>query len=381
MILRKIILLGILLMGTSVYSQEIKKDVVEKKGVKNNISTATVGMYNGTSSEKAHDFFEKAHEYSEKQDFKNAEIYYLKALREDPRFIEAYDNLGRIYRRVGQYNKAIDYYKKSIKLYPQGIVAHQNIALVYSIKKDYGKAIQEYEEMVKISPGNPEGYFGLANAYLMTSQYAPAAKNALKAITIYKQMNSPYLGEGYYLTGLIYYYSGNAGEAKKYLLLAKEKGAKINPEIDKALFSSPSAESNIRLKTKEDYAKYEPKVLEDINWLLNTPLNREVQKRKEINTFLMQWLTGSPSVSIELSEKVVTYTDCPDCLMIFLCGWTKYALSTSHYNKLDANLAGTESVIDFYAKNKNTTGKNKSIEKLIKLRKKGKLKDYIRASI
>ena len=64
-----------------------------------------------------------------------------------------------------------------------------------------------------------------------------------------------------------------------------------------------------------------------------------------------------------------------------MSGWTKYALTTKNYNKLDANLAGTESVINFYSKNKTLLGKNKDIEKFIKLKGKGKIKSYIKSKI
>jgi len=380
--LKGIIAIGILMMGTIIYAQEIKKDVVEKDGVRNSISSIETGMYEGTTSKKAKALFKKAFEFSEKQDFLNAEKYYLKALKEDPKYVEAYDNLGRIYRRIGKYDKAISNYKKSLELYPKGIMAHQNLAVVYGIKQEYEKAINEYQEIINLSPNNAEGYFGLANSYMMISKFDLATKNAEKAIKIYKTNNSHYLNEGYYLLGLIYYYSGNTEKAKENLLLAKEKGANIDPKIEKELFSNKSNYENIQLITKEDFAKHEQDVINGYNWLMRTPVGKNPQKRKEISAFLMKWMTGSPNVSLELSEKIVTYMDCGECLMIFMSGWTNYALTTKDFNnKFKGNLAGTKSVIEFYKKNKKTLGKNKAIEKFIKLDNKNKLEDYIKSKI
>ena len=380
--LKGIITIGILMIGTIIYAQEIKKDVVEKDGITNNISTAKTGMYEGTTSEKAKALFQKAFEFSAKQDFQNAEKYYLEALKEDPKFVEVYDNLGRIYRRIGKYDKAISNYKKSLELYPKGIMAHQNLAVVYGIKKEYEKAINEYQEIINLSPVNAEGYFGLANSYMMISKFDLAAKNAERTVEIYKKTNSHYLNEGYYLTGLIYYYSGNNKKAKENLLLAKENGANIDPKIEKEVFSNESNNENIQLKTKEDYAKYEQDVINGYNWLVKTPVGENRQRRKEISAFLMKWMTGSPNVSLELSEKIVTYMDCGECLMIFMSGWTNYALTTKDFNnKLKGNLAGTKSVIEFYKKNKKSLGKNKAIEKFIKLDNKNELEDYIKSKI
>jgi tetratricopeptide (TPR) repeat protein len=370
-----------LIIGFLSHSQNTKKDVVVTDGVKNNITSTETGMYEGTKSQKAKSYFDKASRFAENQDFANAEKFYLKAIKEDPNFIESYDNLGRVYRRIGKLDKAEKYYTKSIELYPDGIMAHQNLAIVFGIKKDYPNSIKQYKEILRISPDNVEGFFGLANSYMMTSDFDKALINSLKTVKIYEQTNSHYLNEGYYLTGLINYYNNNKDEARKYILLAKENGAKINPSLESELFKDNFDNNNISLVTKEDYAKYEKKVIKDFNWLFETPIGVNSEKRKETNAFMMQWMSGSPNVSIELSEKVVTYMDCSECLMIFMGSWTKYALGTAEYSKLKANLVGTENVIEFYNFNKSKIGKNKNIEKFIKLKQKGKLEKYIKSNI
>jgi len=138
----------------------------------------------------------------------------------------------------------------------------------------------------------------------------------------------------------------------------------------------------LKLKTEEDYSKYESEVIDKINWLMKTPLGENPKERQEINTFLLQWMVGSPKVSLEVSENIVTYVDCADCLMIFMGGWVKYALETKDFdNKLMGNLEGTKSVIKFYKFNKKVISENKAIEKLIKLEKKNKLEEYIKSNI
>ena len=118
-----------------------------------------------------------------------------------------------------------------------------------------------------------------------------------------------------------------------------------------------------------------------MNWLFETPIDVNPEKRKETNAFLMQWMSGGPNVSIELSEKITPYLDCSECLMIFMAGWSKYTLETKKFNKFKANLTGTESVIEFYLFNKSKIGENKKIEKFVKLKKAGRLEKYIRSKI
>ncbi len=214
------------------YSQETRKETVVNEGVENNLTISMTGMYDGTESEKAKKFYDKAYDYGRAGDYKNAEIYYLKAIKEDSSFVEAYDNLGRIYRSLGNYEKAIISYKKSIELYPLGQMAHQNLAVVYSIQKDYENALNEYKELLKIDENDPESYFGMANIYMMLGEFDKALASVTIALKIYKQTGSNHLADGYYLTGLIHYYSGNREEAKENLILAKENGAKINPQLE-----------------------------------------------------------------------------------------------------------------------------------------------------
>jgi hypothetical protein len=140
---------------------------------------------------------------------------------------------------------------------------------------------------------------------------------------------------------------------------------------------------NYVLKGPADYARYEPDIIKCANWLLITPLNEQVSKRKEANAFLMQWLTGAPNVSVDIKTEIVTFMQPnADLLMIFMGGWVKYALENKDYkNKFQGNLKGIESVIAFYQKNINYLKKDKNVEKYIKMKDKGTLEDYITKNI
>lgn len=140
---------------------------------------------------------------------------------------------------------------------------------------------------------------------------------------------------------------------------------------------------NYVLEQKEDYSKYEVDILKGIDWLTQTPINQQAVKRKEINTFVMEWLTGSPTVNIEIKQEIVSFLGSnPDLVMIFMCGWTKYSLETKDFsNKIKGNQLGVEAVIDFYLKNKENLKKDKNVEKYIKLKEEGKLNDYISKNV
>jgi len=377
-----IIFLTILVLFTfHSYSQVVKTEKVKSDdGTVNTISGVNSAMYDGTKSAKAQQYFSEASKQNAKDNLKGAEKLYLKAIKEDENYVEAYDNLGRIYRSMNKLDKALVYYKKSMALYPDGLMAHQNAAVVYTLLSEYENAAKEYKTIVSISPDNPEGYFGLANTYMVLKKSDKALASIDKAIILYKESNSHYLSEGYYLKCLIHYYNNSKDEARKYLIKAKELGFKANAQLEHELLNDENT-TTTESKSKTNYADNEDQVIEYYDWLFNTPVGKNPKQRKEYSSYLIKWIEGAPNVSVEINDEVLTYLDCGDCLMIFLGSWTKYELETKDFDKLTANMTGTEDVIDFYKRNKSEIGKNKGIEKLIKLQEDGKLKSYIKSKI
>jgi hypothetical protein len=136
---------------------------------------------------------------------------------------------------------------------------------------------------------------------------------------------------------------------------------------------------NLKLDKPDDYALYEKDVLNCINWLMSTPINEQAEKRKEANAFFIMWLTGTPNVQVDINSKIVNFMkSSPDLLIIFMVGWTKYSIETQDSkDKVAGNLAGIEAVIEFYSKNKANMKKDKNVEKYIKMKEDGTLKEFI----
>lgn len=136
---------------------------------------------------------------------------------------------------------------------------------------------------------------------------------------------------------------------------------------------------NYKLNKAEDYAKYEQDVIKCVDWLQKTPLATQPEKRKNANKFLLAWVMGSPNVHLVISDKIVTFMEPnADLLLVFMGGWTKYALETKAFDdKVGGNLAGVEAVIDFYTRNQKMLLKDKNVEKYIEMKNKGTLKKYI----
>jgi hypothetical protein len=132
---------------------------------------------------------------------------------------------------------------------------------------------------------------------------------------------------------------------------------------------------------KEDYAKYHEQIVAAVNWLESTPLDQEPDKRKKVNAFLFQWISGSPDVSVELQEYVNTFSEKnPQLLLVFLGGWARYQLQhPAEKDRIRFHMAGIETVLKAYEQG--GARKDKDIEKLLKYRKKEKLENWLKKKV
>ncbi len=215
-----------------------------------------------------------------------------------------------------------------------------------------------------------------------TKSFADVLKNQVKAdgsVKFSKHANERLESRNIHLD------KAQLGRLDESIKIAKSKGAKIAPKIESELFSEEgqveSLLKNDLLKTKEDYVKYESVIVDGYRWLMETPVDKYEENRRAVSMFILQWIAGSSKVSVKLSEKIVTYGDCPECVMIFMSSWANYVLKTKDNNEFKGTMEGTKSVIQFYKKNKKLLGKNEAIEKYIELQNSNKLEEYIKSNL
>lgn len=137
---------------------------------------------------------------------------------------------------------------------------------------------------------------------------------------------------------------------------------------------------DVEMKELEDYARHQENMVPCFDWLMQTPANEQVEKRKAAQAYLLKWLTGTDYFTLQLNADMIPYTeDNPELLIIFMGGWAKQALQKPKLkdDQVAGNVAGIEAVIAFYEKNKNHLGKDRSIKKFAKLKEKGKLRDWV----
>ncbi len=158
-----------------------------------------------SQNEKALKYYGKGVDAEKEENYKKAVEYFEKAVKEDPQFAFAWDNLGINYRRLNNFDKAIECYKNSLDIDPYGMMPLQNIAVAYQYKKEYDKAIKAYEKLATIDKDNPEIFYGIGNIYaLYLNDLEKGLNNMCKAYNMYVTQKSPYRADAEKMINMIY---------------------------------------------------------------------------------------------------------------------------------------------------------------------------------
>lgn len=168
-------------------------------------------------------FYDKGISKIKEQDFKKAISFFKKAVKIDPKFAFAWDNLGISYRKLNEYDKAISAYENSLKIDPNGMMPLQNIAIVYQYKKEYLKAIDTYKRLEKLSENNPEIYYGIGQIYAVNlKNYEKGLDYMCKAYVMYLNLKSPYRTDAEKIINIIYQEMDKQGKVEKFNEILKK---------------------------------------------------------------------------------------------------------------------------------------------------------------
>lgn len=139
---------------------------------------------------------------------------------------------------------------------------------------------------------------------------------------------------------------------------------------------------NVTLNTKEDYVTTEKDVISASKWLEATPLGKEMDKRVKVNAFVLMWLTGSSTVTVEVNKLSTDLTDKnPHLLGVFLASYARYALENNYSkDQLKGYTAGIKGMINCY-KLGGEAKKNKLLDKAVAADKNGKLEEWVKENM
>jgi hypothetical protein len=124
--------------------------------------------------------------------------------------------------------------------------------------------------------------------------------------------------------------------------------------------------------------KNDQEFLKVFDWLMETPIHEEEEKRQIANAAISSYIEENSNFDIELDIKLLKFAETsPELLPIFMGGYTAYMIKHNNNDPVEANVAGIESLINYYKQNEKFLEKDKNIEKFIRKAEKDKLDKYV----
>ncbi|MFC1807327.1 tetratricopeptide repeat protein, partial [Candidatus Omnitrophota bacterium] len=125
--------------------------------------------------------------------------FYERTIKYAPESERLHNNLGFLYSKAGESNRAFGSYQKAIEINDRYVEAHYNLANLYLGANMYVEAIASYERVLAIEPDYKYAYNNLGNAYLSIGQEREALSSYKRALEI-----DPFYALTYYNIANIY---------------------------------------------------------------------------------------------------------------------------------------------------------------------------------
>ena len=124
--------------------------------------------------------------YQDIEEYDLALRHYKRAIKLMPNFSEAVNNMGTLYSRMKEWDKALECFQQAASdiLYRTPHFAYHNMGLVYFYKGDYAKAVEFYQKALKLEPSYVNVHFDLAAAYITLNRNEDAIDVYKKAIAL-----------------------------------------------------------------------------------------------------------------------------------------------------------------------------------------------------
>jgi tetratricopeptide (TPR) repeat protein len=135
-----------------------------------------------------------------------ARLCYQKAIKLDPEYSEAINNLGTVYYARKSYRRAIAQYHKALKLSPKSASVYSNLGTAEFSRKKYKEATEAYQMALSLDPE----VFEHRNSYGTLLQERSVAEKA----------------RFHYYLAKTYASAGNNERAIQYIRMALEEGFK-----------------------------------------------------------------------------------------------------------------------------------------------------------
>ena len=110
--------------------------------------------------------------------------HFNKALKINPRSVEALNNIGIILASRGKLDEAVSYFSKALRIQPYDEQTHFNLGLALSQQGKIDDAIKHYIEVLRVNPENEKAHINLGFALQAQGRLDDAIKHFMEALRI-----------------------------------------------------------------------------------------------------------------------------------------------------------------------------------------------------
>jgi tetratricopeptide (TPR) repeat protein len=175
--------------------------------------------------------------YHQMLQFNLAEKYYRLALRADPTYSQAVNNLGTIFYTKKSYRRAVNQYKKALRMNAESASVWSNLGTAYFGRKDYQRAAEAFQMALKLDPEVFES-------------------RSTQGVLL-EERNVEERGKFHYYLAQTYAKAGRSDRALQYIRKALEEGFKERKKIE----DDPAFASMRNLPEFRELMVSEPRVL------------------------------------------------------------------------------------------------------------------------
>jgi predicted TPR repeat methyltransferase len=134
--------------------------------------------------EQSQKYFKKALNQMKSGDANAAESFYKRALRYNPRHLDANYLLGTLYAERGDLISALKFLKSAAEINPRSHMVQNNLGNIYQMTRRFDEAIVCYQRALTAEPNMPEVYNNLGNIYKNLEQFEEAETYYRRAILL-----------------------------------------------------------------------------------------------------------------------------------------------------------------------------------------------------
>lgn len=126
-----------------------------------------------------------------------------KSIQYSPDYPIFYNELGREYENLGEFEEAANYYKKALEINPNLVEVYYNLGITYEKAGKYKEAIAAYQRVLEKNPEDISVYYIIANYYNKIGSkekamelYEQAREQIFKLVQKYCEMGDRYKESG-----------------------------------------------------------------------------------------------------------------------------------------------------------------------------------------